>query len=85
MHTRGASAQKPQARTRQQARHAMRSGIAGRADAGAQARQFNVTPTLGYSPSPRSTTMALHVRHVSRASTLQAQAVATAAGMPAMM
>ncbi|KAJ6756869.1 hypothetical protein OIU74_026171 [Salix koriyanagi] len=42
---RGASAQKPQAKTRQQARHAMRSGIAGRADAGTQARQFNATPT----------------------------------------
>ena len=45
MHTRGASARKPQARTRQQARHAMRSGIAGRANTGTQARQFNATPT----------------------------------------
>jgi len=40
-----AEARKPQARTRQQARHAMRSGIAGRADTGTQARQFNATPT----------------------------------------
>jgi hypothetical protein len=38
-------ARKPQAGTRQQARHAMRSGIAGRADAGTQARQLNATPT----------------------------------------
>jgi hypothetical protein len=45
MHTRGASARKPQARTRQRARHAMRSGIAGRANTGTQARQFNATPT----------------------------------------
>ncbi|KAJ6756874.1 hypothetical protein OIU74_026176 [Salix koriyanagi] len=84
MHTRGASARKPQARTRQRALHAMRSGIAGRADAGARARQFNATPTPA-TAQPRSTTMALHVRHVSRASSLQAQAAATAAGMPATM
>jgi hypothetical protein len=45
MHTRGASARKPQARTRQRARHAMRSGIAGGANTGTQARQFNATPT----------------------------------------
>lgn len=36
-------------------------------------------------PCPRSTTMALHVRHVSRASSSQAQAAATAAGTPATM
>jgi hypothetical protein len=84
MHTRGASARKPQARTRQRALHAMRSGIAGRADAGARARQFNATPTPA-TAQPRSTTMALHVRHVSRASSLQAQAAATAAGTPATM
>uniref|UniRef100_A0A6N2NK60 Senescence-associated protein n=1 Tax=Salix viminalis TaxID=40686 RepID=A0A6N2NK60_SALVM len=72
------------ARTRQRALHAMRSGIAGRADAGARARQFNATPTPA-TAQPRSTTMALHVRHVSRASSLQAQAAATAAGTPATM
>ncbi|KAF9672706.1 hypothetical protein SADUNF_Sadunf11G0072100 [Salix dunnii] len=44
-HTMAASARKPQARTRQRALHAMGSGIAGRADAGTQARQFNATPT----------------------------------------
>ena len=44
-YTMAASARKPQARTRQQALHAMRSGIAGRADAGTQAQQFNATPT----------------------------------------
>ncbi|KAJ6756880.1 hypothetical protein OIU74_026181 [Salix koriyanagi] len=38
------------ARTRQQARHAMKSGIAGRADAGTQARQFNATPTPATAP-----------------------------------
>jgi hypothetical protein len=84
MHTRGASARKPQARTRQRALHAMRSGIAGRADAGARARQFNATPTPA-TAQPRSTMMALHVRHVSRASSLQAQAAATAPGTPATM
>ena len=36
-------------------------------------------------PCARSTTMALHVRHVSRASSSQAQAAATAAGTPATM
>ena len=44
-YTMAASARKPQARTRQQERHAMRSGIAARADAGTQAQQFNATPT----------------------------------------
>jgi hypothetical protein len=43
--TGAASTRKLQARLRRRARHAMRSGIAGRADAGAQAWQINATPT----------------------------------------
>ena len=47
-----AQARKPRARTRHQARHAMRSGIAWRADGGTQARQFNATPATALHAIP---------------------------------